>query len=142
VLGYPAFLSLLVGLLCRLLPVSTILGRRGDYLQSALRDNSYGFTGRADQGKSVLAICEIAGALILLICGGLLLRSFLKLQETNSGIVESDKILTAGLTLPPARYSSAQLINAFYRAEQTRVPRLPAVRAAGAINDLPLTPGP
>jgi putative ABC transport system permease protein len=140
VLGYTAFLSLLVGLLCGLLPVSTILGKRGDYLQSALRDSSYGFTGRADQGKGVLAICEIAGALILLICGGLLLRSFLKLQETNSGIVESDKILTAGLTLPPARYSSGQLINAFYRAEQTRVAGLPGVRAAGAINDLPLTP--
>jgi putative ABC transport system permease protein len=140
VLGYTAFLSLLVGLLCGLLPVTTMLGRRGDYLQSALRDSSYGFTGRADQGKSVLAICEIAGALILLICGGLLLRSFLKLQETDSGIVGPDKILTAALTLPPARYSSGQWINAFYRAEQSRLVGLPGVRAAGAINDLPLTP--
>jgi predicted permease len=83
---------------------------------------------------------QVWGALILLICGGLLLRSFLKLQETNSGIVDPDKILTAGLTLPPAHYSSGQLINAFYRAEQTRVAVLPGVRLAGAINDLPLTP--
>lgn len=140
VFGYAIFLSVLVGLLCGLLPVGAILGRCGDYFQSALRDSSYGFTSGMGQGKSVLAICEIAGALILLICGGLLFRSFLKLQETDSGIVEPDKILTAGLTLPPAHYSSGQLINAFYRAEQTRVARLPGVRLAGAINDLPLTP--
>jgi hypothetical protein len=41
--------------------------------------------------------------------------------------------------LPPARYSSGQSINAFYQAEQARVARLPGVRLAGAINDLPLT---
>ena len=138
VLEFTVSLSILVGALCGLLPVGAILGRSCDHLQSALRDSSYGFTG-GGQAKSILAICEIAGALILLICGGLLLRSFLKLQETDSGIVEPDKILTAGLTLAPARYSSGQSINAFYQAEQARVARLPGVRLAGAINDLPLT---
>jgi putative ABC transport system permease protein len=93
------------------------------------------------RGKRILVICQIACALVVLVCAGLLLRSLLRLQDINPGIIEPEKILTAALTLSPTRYPSGLSISQFFQTEQDGVRKLPAVRAAGAINDLPLAPG-
>jgi putative ABC transport system permease protein len=139
VLGFTVLLSSLVGVLCGLSPVCAILSRKNR--QSALRENAQSLTGRVGRGKRILVICEIACALVILICAGLLLRSFSRLQDTSPGIIDPEKILTAAVTLPPARYPSGPAISKFFQTEQERVTKLPAVRAAGAINDLPLAPG-
>jgi putative ABC transport system permease protein len=139
VFGFSVFLSLLVAFFCGLSPVYAVLGK--DNLRLALWDNGHSASASVGRGKNTLVIVEIACALVVLLCAGLLLRSFWKLQQTGSGIVEPDKILTAALTLPPARYVSGTSISNFYQTEQARVERLPSVRAAGAINDLPLAPG-
>ena len=50
-----------------------------------------------------------------------------------------ERILTATIRLPPVRYQTGESIVNFYAAEQVRVSGLPGVKAAGAINDLPLS---
>jgi putative ABC transport system permease protein len=138
VVGFTVLLSLLVGIICGLLPVCAVLGRGNRQL--ALRENAGNSGGQVGRSKSILAVCEISCALVILVCAGLLFRSFLRLQETSSGIIEPDKILTAALTLPPKRYPGPS-ISKFFQTEQDRVTNLPGVKAAGAINDLPLAPG-
>jgi len=134
-------LSLLVGTICGLLPALAVSGKGA--LQTVLRENSRGAAGGVRQAliRNALVIAEIGCALLVLSCAGLLLRSFLKVEATDSGIQHPEKILTALVSLPPGRYPKDELIRSFYQQVQERIARLPGVKSAGATTILPLTPG-
>jgi putative ABC transport system permease protein len=138
-LCFTLLLSLLVGILCGLLPALAI----SDGMQHTLRDNSRGSVGGVRQAmlRNALVIGEIGCALVVLSCAGLLLRSFLKLEETDSGIGHPGKILTASLSLPPALYATDSSVRSFHQTAQQKMVQMPGVRSAGAISLLPLTPG-
>jgi predicted permease len=88
--------------------------------------------------RDALVITEVALALALLTGAGLLIRSFLKLQQTAPGF-DPERVLTASLSLPDARYGDAQKVAAFQRRLLDRVSALPGVRSAGLTSDLPWT---
>jgi len=86
--------------------------------------------------RSFLVVSEIALALILLIGTGLMLRSFVRLQEVDPGF-EPDHLLTMEISLVDAKYSDPQKAGFFGQLlEQVRA--LPGVQSAGAIGHLPL----
>ena len=58
---------------------------------------------RRHQGRSLLVVAEIALSLILLAGAGLMIRSFLKLQELDLGF-QPQNVLTAQIFLPQSRY--------------------------------------
>ncbi len=138
-LWFTLALSLLVGVFCGLLPALAI----SSGVQSNLRENSRGSVGGIHQTilRNALVIAEIGCALVVLSCAGLLLRSFLKVEETDSGINHSEKVLTASLSLPPVRYPTDQSIGSFYRLTQEKLTQMPGVKSAGAVTVLPLTSG-
>jgi putative ABC transport system permease protein len=138
-LWFTLALSLLVGVLCGLLPAPAI----SSGVQSNLRENSRGAVGGVHQAilRNALVIAEIGCALVVLSCAGLLLRSFLKVEETDSGISHSEKVLTASLSLPPVRYPTDQSIGSFYQLTQDKLTQMPGVKSVGAITVLPLTSG-
>ena len=78
--------------------------------------------------RDALVVIEIALAFVLLTGAGLLMRSFLNLQRTNSG-VNAENVLTVHVVVSSARESTAL---------EERVARIPGVRAAGLISLLPL----
>jgi putative ABC transport system permease protein len=134
-------LSLLVGTICGLLPALAVSGQGA--LQNVLRENSRGVAGGVAQAliRNALVIAEIGCALVVLSCAGLLLRSFLKVEATDSGIRHPESILTALVSLPPARYPKDESVRSFYQQIQERIARLPGVKWTGATTILPLTPG-
>jgi putative ABC transport system permease protein len=85
-----------------------------------------------------LTVAEIALSLVLLIGAGLLLRSFQLLPQVEPGF-EARNVLTLRLSLPKYSYPDAARQSAFYSKALERVSTLPGVKAAGGINDLPLT---
>ncbi|PYV05081.1 MAG: hypothetical protein DMG26_06170, partial [Acidobacteria bacterium] len=86
--------------------------------------------------RSALVVSEVALALVLLIGTGLMLRSFVRLQEVNPGFAP-DHLLTMEISLPEARYPDPQKA-AFFARLLERVRALPGVKSAGAIGHLPL----
>lgn len=90
---------------------------------SALKSRAVGASLR-----DALAVVQIALAFVLLVGAGLLLRTFLNLQNINSGL-NVENVLTMHLVVSGADESAA--------IEQ-RVAQLPGVRAAGLISLLPL----
>jgi putative ABC transport system permease protein len=141
VLAFTIALSTMVGIVSGSLPLISISRRRNVDLQPALAESSRGTVGGGRQGyvRNVLVIAEIACALIVLSCAGLLFRSFLKLRESSTGIAAPERVLTGSIALPPNRYSSDESVFTFYRAVQERIATLPGVKSAGAIGLLPLT---
>src|SRR5207244_2938556 len=86
--------------------------------------------------RSALVVSEVALALVLLIGTGLMLRSFVRLQEVNPGFAP-DHLLTMEISLPEARYPDPKKA-AFFAQLLERVRALPGVTSAGAIGHLPL----
>jgi putative ABC transport system permease protein len=90
--------------------------------------------------RSALVVSEIALAVVLLASAGLLIKSFVRLQQVDRGF-NTDNILTMVVRLPDAGYSKdPQIVNFFVQAME-RIRSLPSVRSAGVINFLPLYGG-
>jgi putative ABC transport system permease protein len=136
VLGFAVLLSLLVGFISGLAPAYALCGKQGRDLQATLRGDRSHSSSASGRSRRLMVIFEIASAVIMLSCAGLLLHSFWQLQAVQSGVFEPEQVLTATIRLPTGRYQTAEPIVAFYWAEQAKVSRLPGVKSAGAINDL------
>lgn len=85
--------------------------------------------------RSTLVIVQVALASSLLICAGVLVKSFTELLRVDPGF-DRRNVLTARISLPSSYTGDAQ--RAFHDALLARMRALPGVRAAATIQDLPL----
>jgi predicted permease len=83
-----------------------------------------------------LIVVETALAVVLLVCGGLLLQTFRHLRNTDLGF-KSERLLT--FETPLFRYQDFDRRIAFVNAEIENVRAIPGVVSAGAINVIPFT---
>jgi putative ABC transport system permease protein len=109
-------------------------------LNTALKAGGRTGTGSEQKGRlrNGLVVVEVALALVLLISAGLLIQSFARLGQVNSG-VRTDRLLTARISLPGARYPKNENIVAFYDRFLPKLRSLPGVESASAIIPLPLS---
>ncbi|HLK52123.1 MAG TPA: ABC transporter permease, partial [Candidatus Angelobacter sp.] len=82
-----------------------------------------------------LVAFEIFGAMVLLICCGLMVRAFWKLQEVDIG-VNPHGVATMRVTLPSAVYNDNQKIESLWSRLYERVNRLPGVQSAALASGL------
>ena len=141
VLGFTMLATLLSGLLFGLVPAlqSSRIGRAGRLgLNEALKEGGRG--GSESHGRKrlrgLLVVAEVALTLVLLTGAGLMLKSFLRLQDVNPGF-NTDRLLTAQLSLPPAQYNDEPKIIAFHQELLSRMKNLPGVEAVGISMSLP-----
>jgi putative ABC transport system permease protein len=83
-------------------------------------------------------VAEVALSLVLLTGAGLLIRSFVRLQNIDPGF-RSEGLFTARLTLPGTRYDSAATTTAFFDDVLRSVRQLPGIQNAAAVSFLPLS---
>ena len=103
-----------------------------------LREASRSATGRrAPRARRGLVIAETALALALLVGGGTLIKTFLKLRATPPGF-NSARLIKADLSLPLPSFWQLDTRVGFYQAALERVRSLPGVRAAAFVSILPL----
>ncbi|HXB25872.1 MAG TPA: ABC transporter permease [Gemmatimonadaceae bacterium] len=90
------------------------------------------------RAKRVLAITELALAVVLLTSAGLLLRTFAALRSVDLGFTTDNRV-TFDVALPDARYESREKRAAFLVALTNTLRALPGVRSVGATTGLPLS---
>ncbi len=137
VLAFTMAVSLITGVLFGLAPAIQI--SRSDLYES-LKEGSRGSTGgrRSQFTRSALVVSEIAFSLLLLVCAGLLFRSFYILMSENLGF-DPEHVLTAQVWLPDAHYPPGQPLMNFYQQVIDRMGALPGVKSASAVNFLPMS---
>ncbi|MEM9555522.1 MAG: ABC transporter permease [Acidobacteriota bacterium] len=86
--------------------------------------------------RHLLVVAEVALATMLLAGAGLLVRSFLALENEDPGFT-TESVLTAQVSLPTQSYPDAESIAGFYRRAIDEVEALPGVRAVGLSNSVP-----
>jgi putative ABC transport system permease protein len=84
-----------------------------------------------------LVATEVALAVVLVICATLLVRSFNSLRSVEPGF-ETHNIVAARLTPPAGSYRDRTQTEAFYTQALGTISALPGVRAAAAVDKLPL----
>jgi predicted permease len=136
VLGFSLLLSLLTGLFFGLAPA--LQASKTD-LNETLKESVRGSSGglRSQRFRSGLVIVEVALSLLLLVCSGLMIKSFARLQEVNPGF-DPENLLTFDVSLPRAQYPDDQQMINFYKEIGQRIKALPGVEQASLASGLPL----
>jgi putative ABC transport system permease protein len=134
VLTFALGVSALTGILFGIVPA--LQASKLD-VTSALKEGGRSAEGnRRTSARSLLLIGEVALSLMLLVGAGLLIKSFLRLQEVRPGF-NSRNVLMAMVALPGAKYKDQQFAE-FFRQLKERLEAAPGVQAVGGSINLPL----
>ena len=136
VLSFTLVLSLITCLLFGLIPAWQ--ASKPD-LQTALEQSgrTSGPGAARLRFRQMLVVFQVSMAVMLVIGAGLLIKSFWRLQGVDPGF-RSERILSAGITLPNSVYGGPTEINNFFKQLLERVSVLPGVEAATIAYDHPL----
>jgi len=136
-LGFAIALIVGVGIV---LGVAPALRLRYMNLNRELREESRGGTSgrRAQQVRRLLAMAQVAIALVLLIGAGLLLASFRAVLKMDFGFNQTN-VMTANVNLPGANYAQPAQRGAFIERALERLRGIPGVAEAGATTALPFS---
>ena len=132
VLFFAAVISVAVGLLAGLAPV---LNAGKVDLTTALKEGSpTAGTGRRGQAfRSALVIAEIAITLMLAFASGLLVRSLIAAQHSDTGF-DPQNLLAIELQLPESRYRSDDSIREYYGQLSRNLRAEPGIQDVGLVN--------
>ena len=138
VLALTAIVSTVAGVILGLAPAirhsratSLEVLRRG----AASASSGFAIAGR-HHARGFLVVAQIAMAVMLLVGGGLLVHSFVKLANVNPGYDATD-VLTFQVALPPDRYPDARM-KTFAGDLVARLQQVPGVQAAAFARQLPM----
>ena len=137
VFGFTLAISLLTGIVFGLIPA---LHASKPDLNETLKEGSRGSTG-GGAGKRIrsgLVAVEVALSLVLLIGAGLMIKSFLRLQQTSLGF-NPDNVLAVSVSLSRTKYPEGHQQVAFFQAALERLQLLNGVQSAATTSGLPLT---
>jgi predicted permease len=139
VLSFAVGVSLFTGILFGLLPAlrSSNMGARDALHSSSSRRSTSTRSHRRVSGALIVA--ETALSLMLLFAAGLLIASFLKLQQLNPGF-NYNQLATFETTLSVDRYGSPASLQRFLKEALQRIQKLPGVESAASVTSLPTEP--
>jgi putative ABC transport system permease protein len=130
-------ISVVTGILFGIAPA---LASAKPELTEALKEGGRGTSSgvRRNQLRNTLVVAEISLALVLLIGSGLLMKSFIHLQNVDPGF-NPKNVLTAELSLPLLKYPRGKPVIDFYAEVQRRVRTIAGVESVGMTSILPLS---
>jgi len=132
VVAFALIVTTLIGVLCGLEPAW-----RAACVNLAERMSGGGRTvTRAVGLRDVLVVAEVTISVVLVLGAGLVIRTLLRLEDTNPGF-QTTNVLTTRLALPGAKYTGDQL-TAFWYAATERMEMIPGVASAAITSELPL----
>jgi putative ABC transport system permease protein len=137
VLAFTGLISLATGVAFGLAPALIISSTN---LAESLREGARGATSglHTNRTRGLLVIVEVALALVLLVGAGLLIQSFVRLQQVALGFDPRD-VLTFNVAMPTDSNTGPQQIAGFYQQLTERLRALPGVVNASVVFQLPLS---
>ncbi|MBI4906121.1 MAG: ABC transporter permease [Acidobacteria bacterium] len=90
------------------------------------------------RAQNVLVIAQVALALVLLVVGGLLTRSFVALRGVHPGFTQPERIQTLRIAIPETQVPEPERVARMQAEIVENVSRLPGVQAAAFTSGMPM----
>lgn len=137
VLAFTLGISVLTGIVFGLVPA--LQASKPD-LNGTLKETSKTSAGALDRYRlrSILVVAEVAMSLVLLIGAGLMIQSFLRLQEVKPGF-DATNLLLIPISLPESKYPDPQHRATIFQQIVQRVETISGVDSVGASSIPPLS---
>jgi putative ABC transport system permease protein len=132
-------LGILTGMFFSLVPALQILRHQHSAEELKQGGRTAAGVGNPKMRNAIVAL-QLAFAVVLLVSAGLLIKTFIRLQQANFGF-DQQNVLTAHLGLPKAKYAHPEQRIAFYSQLIERLKTTPGVSAVGLNVSLPLSGG-
>jgi putative ABC transport system permease protein len=135
VLAFTVLVTVLTGMLFSLAPAwHAARGGLGALLKEGTRSSS---GSRGLRIRNTLLVLEVALSIVLLVGATLLLRSFVRLTRVDPGF-RPEHVLTFSVGLPQTTYPQDSQRLAFFDRLDERLRGMPAVRAVGMVQTIPI----
>jgi predicted permease len=136
VLLFTLGVSVLAGLLFGIIPVIKFAG---PHLANALRGGGRTLSQSRERhrARSVLVVVQVALAMVLLVCSGLMIRTFQALRNVQPGFTHPDEVQTLRISIPGAQ---VQDDSAAVRMEQAILDKLEAIPGVASVGMTSIVP--
>jgi predicted permease len=140
VLLFTLAVALFSSLLFASIPIFKYAGAR---LNTGLREGGRALSQSREQhrARNTLVVLQVSLALVLLICSGLMIRTFRALMHVNPGFREPAGLETFGISIPEAQIPEAEQERVVRMEEEIsrKIQAIPGVDSTSFISHLPLT---
>ena len=134
-LAFAAGVAMLAGLAVGIIPALQVAeGREAEALRSSSRGSTGGLRGR--RTRELLVVAEMAVACVLLVVGGLVLKSFQQVMQVDIGFEAENSV--AWRISTTREFESLNEAVAFYDELTASVSSVPGVESVGLVDALPL----
>jgi predicted permease len=135
VLLFALSVSAVAGLFFGLIPV---FKNASAQVANGLRQGGRTFSeGRErHRARSVLVVVQVALALVLLICSGLMIRTVQALRQVQPGFTQPDHVLTLHVSIPDAQVPKPQQVVRTYNDMLEKISAIPGVTSASLANSI------
>ncbi len=140
VLLFALALAVLTGILIGLIPVFKFAGGQ---LHTGLREGGRALSQSRERhrARSTLVVIQVALALVLLICSGLMIRTFRALEHVNPGFTDPNSLETFRIWIPDTQIADKDR-DKLVRMEQDMMDKLaalPGVQSVGLTSAVPMS---
>ncbi|MBZ5505509.1 MAG: ABC transporter permease [Acidobacteriia bacterium] len=129
--------ALLASILFGCIPIFKYAGAR---LATGLREGARGSSQSRDQhrARSVLVVVQVALALVLLICSGLMARTFAALTKVQPGFRVPESIQLFSLSIPKSEVAEDENVARKLEEMLRKVEAVPGITSAGISTSIPM----
>src|SRR5215472_1192913 len=136
-LEFTLVLSLLSGLLFGLIPALKYAGPRISVaLRGAGRTSSV--SRERHRLRNVLAVAQVAMALVLLVSAGLMIRTFQSLRTVEPGFTRPEHLQTMRIAIPESMVAEPQRVARMQNDIADKLSAIPGVTSVGFVNAMPM----
>ena len=137
VLLFTFAISILASVLFGAIPIFKYAGVR---ISTGIREGGRANSGSREQhlARSVLVVVQVALALVLLICSGLMIRTFRALTHINPGYSQPDQLQTFRLGIPNNQVKDNEGVVRTFDAIRSKISAIPGVSAVTVSTSFPM----
>ena len=136
-LAFAFVISVLSGLFFGLLPALKYAGPRASLeLRSAGRTISV--SRERHRARNLLVVGQVAMALVLLVCAGLMIRTFQALRTVEPGFADPQHLQVMRISIPDLLIPEAERVTRTQNAILDKLSAIPGVKSVGYASEMPM----
>src|SRR5215472_4184830 len=113
------------------------------HLSTGIREGARALSQSREQhqARNVLVVVQVSLALVLLICSGLMIRTFRALTNVNPGFAEPERVQTFRIYIPETEVKENERVVRFEQEIQDKIAAIPGVESVAIGTKIPMDPG-